>query len=217
MQILKLKAVRATALAVALAFSPMVAMAADHAAFEFGTGSTGGFTNGSWNFGINFNVTSAVTVTGLGYYEGPIFVPHQVALFDSSGTQLAVSSIDSTDAVDGHFRYHAVNAFTLGVGSYQLVGVSQNDLYEWNGTPFIVDPNLTYIGNQWQLAGANTNPNVPEWMSFTAQNDVSNGYWGPDLRLAGAIPEPETYAMLLAGLGLMGFVARRRKQKLATA
>jgi PEP-CTERM motif len=26
------------------------------------------------------------------------------------------------------------------------------------------------------------------------------------------IPEPETYAMLLAGLGLMGFVARRRRQ-----
>jgi len=28
-------------------------------------------------------------------------------------------------------------------------------------------------------------------------------------------PEPETYAMLLAGLGLLGFVARRRKQKVA--
>ena len=27
------------------------------------------------------------------------------------------------------------------------------------------------------------------------------------------IPEPETYAMLLAGLGLIGFAARRRKQK----
>jgi hypothetical protein len=27
-----------------------------------------------------------------------------------------------------------------------------------------------------------------------------------------AIPEPETYAMLLAGLGLMGFVARRRQK-----
>jgi hypothetical protein len=27
-----------------------------------------------------------------------------------------------------------------------------------------------------------------------------------------AIPEPETYAMLLAGLGLMGFIARRRKR-----
>lgn len=28
-----------------------------------------------------------------------------------------------------------------------------------------------------------------------------------------AIPEPETYAMLLAGLGLLGFAARRRKLK----
>lgn len=30
-----------------------------------------------------------------------------------------------------------------------------------------------------------------------------------------AIPEPETYAMLLAGLGLMGFVARRRQRNAA--
>ena len=31
------------------------------------------------------------------------------------------------------------------------------------------------------------------------------------------IPEPETYAMLLAGLGVLGFAARRRKQKEAAA
>jgi hypothetical protein len=30
-----------------------------------------------------------------------------------------------------------------------------------------------------------------------------------------AVPEPETYAMMLAGLGLMGFVAMRRKQQAA--
>jgi hypothetical protein len=39
-------------------------------------------------------------------------------------------------------------------------------------------------------------------------------YGGGELVLA-PVPEPETYAMLLAGLGLLGFAARRRKQKAA--
>ena len=39
-------------------------------------------------------------------------------------------------------------------------------------------------------------------------------YWtlnGADLTYVAAVPEPETYALMLAGLGLVGFVARRRK------
>jgi hypothetical protein len=32
--------------------------------------------------------------------------------------------------------------------------------------------------------------------------------------VAAPIPEPETYAMMLAGLGLLGVMTRRRKQKL---
>lgn len=34
-----------------------------------------------------------------------------------------------------------------------------------------------------------------------------------DFPITSAVPEPETYAMMLAGLGLMGVVARRRKSK----
>jgi hypothetical protein len=39
---------------------------------------------------------------------------------------------------------------------------------------------------------------------------VSN-QWTQDVAISTPVPEPETYAMLLAGLGLMGAVARRRK------
>jgi hypothetical protein len=38
-----------------------------------------------------------------------------------------------------------------------------------------------------------------------------------NVTLTTAVPEPETYAMLLAGLGLLGFAARRRKLKEAAA
>jgi hypothetical protein len=50
--------------------------------------------------------------------------------------------------------------------------------------------------------------------SFTVYGDqplVSTGYY--DMTVSVPIPEPETYAMLLAGLGLLGVVARRRKQQ----
>ncbi len=35
----------------------------------------------------------------------------------------------------------------------------------------------------------------------------------PPITPATTVPEPETYAMMLAGLGMLGFAARRRKQK----
>ena len=38
-----------------------------------------------------------------------------------------------------------------------------------------------------------------------------------DAPFISAVPEPETYAMLLAGLGLIGFTARRRKLSTANA
>jgi hypothetical protein len=43
----------------------------------------------------------------------------------------------------------------------------------------------------------------------------SPGSW--TFTTAAPIPEPETYAMMMAGLGLLGFLARRRRQKEAVA
>ena len=33
------------------------------------------------------------------------------------------------------------------------------------------------------------------------------------IAVVGVVPEPETYALMLAGLGLIGFMARRKKSK----
>ena len=45
---------------------------------------------------------------------------------------------------------------------------------------------------------------------------INGNYLGIDsVNVTAAVPEPETYAMMLAGLGLLGLVARRRKQMTA--
>jgi hypothetical protein len=42
-------------------------------------------------------------------------------------------------------------------------------------------------------------------------NGPQGGLYNGAISVA-AVPEPETYAMLLAGLGVMGFIARRRNK-----
>jgi uncharacterized protein len=53
-----------------------------------------------------------------------------------------------------------------------------------------------------------TNPNI-------AFVNVQHPGSGVDrmIQITAAVPEPETYAMLLAGLGLVGTIARRRRRK----
>lgn len=56
----------------------------------------------------------------------------------------------------------------------------------------------------WAINWYNNGGQVPGFSNLTI--------FARDQRVS-AVPEPETYGMLLAGLGLLGFMARRRKQQ----
>lgn len=67
--------------------------------------------------------------------------------------------------------------------------------------------------------------NTPDLVDLSAFNNVTSirihditdggGLGWDDFTYISAVPEPETYAMLLLGLGLLGFAAQRRKEMLA--
>lgn len=64
---------------------------------------------------------------------------------------------------------------------------------------------LTF-GNGWSLGDADS-------LYFTAGPDEERDGVLGRLNVAAPVPEPETYAMMLAGLGLVGFMAKRRNAK----
>ncbi|MDO9050413.1 MAG: PEP-CTERM sorting domain-containing protein [Methylotenera sp.] len=51
--------------------------------------------------------------------------------------------------------------------------------------------------------------------AIVAKTYLQNDQWRLQVAAVQAVPEPETNAMMLAGLGLMGFIARRRRNNLA--
>jgi probable HAF family extracellular repeat protein len=86
----------------------------------------------------------------------------------------------------------------------------------WDGTTMtdlnsFLDANTRDQG--WSLYSASDINDVGQIVG-TAVNSITGEYQAFLLTPTAPVPEPETYAMMLAGLGLLGLTARRRKQKL---
>ncbi|MES2583350.1 MAG: PEP-CTERM sorting domain-containing protein [Pseudomonadota bacterium] len=71
-------------------------------------------------------------------------------------------------------------------------------------------------GNVWQQYTGLVLLNGPTSLMFHASG-ISDSLGGSldNVSVTAAVPEPESYAMMLAGLALMGTIARRRKSKAA--
>lgn len=113
--------------------------------------------------------------------------------------------------------------FTLGFGSGTKVsitsffyGTTAGDAPTFTltgiGSPVVAsqsfgDPDLSTVGYSHQFSGLTLGTLYHLTVNGTDSSNLGQNY---TFQIA-AVPEPETFAMLLAGLGLMGAVARRRK------
>lgn len=93
------------------------------------------------------------------------------------------------------------------VGGQNDVGLVKNLQSKdyWSGTAYLPHPS----SNAWFFRMSHGLQDVNNQMNELHAWAVRSG---DVAAVAAPIPEPETYAMMLAGLGLIGFVARRRKR-----
>lgn len=138
-------------------------------------------------------------------------------------------SLDGYNAYKDLFTLTINNAQTFS-GSFNLGGGGSSDSTLGTGTAVTLNQNGMNPGTAigWNggtttvtgltfnlLAGNNTFKfaySAPGWANGNGQSLADEG-WGIKSAMVSAVPEPETYAMMLVGLGLIGTIARRRKQR----
>ena len=128
-------------------------------------------------------------------------------------------SLDGFNSYPDFFTLN-LNGSDIGTGTFNLGG---GGFSAWGGTGTAVTSSTGWNGGTTTFSGVNLALNAGNntiTFSYLPVGYANNGgqglgdeAWGiSSATVTAAVPEPESYAMLLAGLGLMGTIARRRKQ-----
>jgi PEP-CTERM motif len=131
-----------------------------------------------------------INTSGLDYTTGGSYDPNQHVRVDVLNSGASVFSINSTDV--------AQNLYLGGSNGNSFIGGD------------VANPYVTYSFDLSSLLSVGGTYTL-RFASVTNENQLQLGIDNVSLSVT-AVPEPETYAMLLSGLGLMGFMARRRSQ-----
>jgi hypothetical protein len=185
-------------------------------------------THSSGDTGCGFNSGSDICGTSLTFAQGSISVT-ATASYDGASeyNNVSVKVVQDYNGTSPRYVglgvYHKINDTSDdNITSKELLTLTFNQVVTLTGLNFRAEghgvydsKNTTFLlnGTGQTLAGSITG------LSYTGTT-FTFGYGGNkpyQYYLSGmtvtAVPEPETYAMLLAGLGLVGGIARRRKQK----
>lgn len=163
------------------------------------TFNTGGGILSDWTFyataGNAGNLSFVVASWDGSKAVGPALYSSGTTSYGGGATALSFSGINTSLSSGAYIAYLTVAGVGSPADSVGLAG-STSDGGLGGGFRFLnsngTDPlTLNAAWNSWY---------VPS-MQFTAN--------------IAPVPEPETYAMMLAGLGMLGFMARRRKLKAA--
>jgi hypothetical protein len=129
--------------------------------------------------------------------------------FASDGVQTVYFATPSSATFTFNSPITAFGVDMIGPGTAGATDITIN----WVNGSSQIYTGITGSGyDVWFSGVIDSTPFISVTFSGTAADD---GIDFDRLRFTGAVPEPETYAMLLAGLGLLGFIGRRRRQQAA--
>lgn len=196
--------------------------------------------NGAWTYGWLDHlggVFTQYTVPGSATAGGTIQTWHDPAVYylgtpsvwnNSSASAFVSGTVNYSAGWAGFhpgpenqmsdFRFTAVSAGTYALAfDFQGADVdgTSTDVHVYSGGGDLFSASIVGYGDATRKSFSGT-----VFLNAGQTVDIAVGYatnslWNDSTAVRGtiaAVPEPETYALMIAGLGLLGFAARRRQQ-----